>query len=45
MIAAPAVLTNAVEDALLPFGARVREQYPPPSTVLRLAGVVDVQAQ
>ena len=45
MIVAPAALTNAVEDALLPFGAQVREQYLPPATVLRLAGVVDVNGQ
>jgi carbon-monoxide dehydrogenase large subunit len=39
-IVAPATLTNAVEDALLPFGARVTEQNLPPATVLALAGVV-----
>lgn len=39
-IVAPATLTNAVADALAPFGARVDEQYLPPSRVLELAGVV-----
>jgi carbon-monoxide dehydrogenase large subunit len=41
MIVAPAALTNAIEDALLPFGARVTEQHLPPATILRLAGVID----
>jgi carbon-monoxide dehydrogenase large subunit len=40
MIVAPATLTNAISDALAPFGARVTEQYLPPAEVLRLAGVV-----
>jgi carbon-monoxide dehydrogenase large subunit len=39
-IVAPATLTNAVEDALQPFGARVVEQYLPPSRVLELARVL-----
>jgi carbon-monoxide dehydrogenase large subunit len=39
-IVAPATLTNAIEDALLPFGARVHEQYLPPTRVLELAGVL-----
>jgi carbon-monoxide dehydrogenase large subunit len=39
-IVAPATLTNAIEDALRPFGAKVRHQYLPPETILRLAGVV-----
>ena len=33
-------LTNAIEDALLPFGARVTEQHLAPATILRLAGVI-----
>jgi len=33
-------LTNAVADALAVFGARVEDQYLPPSRVLELAGVV-----
>ena len=37
-IVAPAALTNAIEDALLPFGAKVRVQHLPPSTVLDLLG-------
>jgi carbon-monoxide dehydrogenase large subunit len=40
MIVAPAALTNAVADALEPWGARVTEMYLPPETVLRLAGVL-----
>ena len=43
-IVAPATLTNAIEDALLPFGARVHEQYLPPSKVLELAGMLPGKA-
>ncbi|WP_018505473.1 xanthine dehydrogenase family protein molybdopterin-binding subunit [Parafrankia discariae] len=39
-LAAPATLTNAVADALLPFGARVVDQYLPPAKILELAGVI-----
>ena len=39
-IGAPAALTNAIEDALLPFGAVVTDQYLPPSKILELAGVI-----
>ena len=39
-VVAPATLTNAVADALAVFGARVEDQYLPPSRVLELAGVV-----
>jgi carbon-monoxide dehydrogenase large subunit len=39
-VVAPATLTNAVDDALQPFGARVSDQYLPPAKVLELAGVV-----
>jgi carbon-monoxide dehydrogenase large subunit len=38
MIGAPAVLTNAVSDAL---GVQVTTQYLPPSTILELAGIID----
>ncbi|MDH3755046.1 MAG: xanthine dehydrogenase family protein molybdopterin-binding subunit [Acidimicrobiia bacterium] len=41
MIGAPAAITNAVEDALAPLGARVTEQYLPPTRILELAGVID----
>lgn len=41
MIGAPAALTNAIEDALAPFGARVTDQYLPPFKILELAGVID----
>ena len=40
MIVAPACLTNAIEDALQPFGVRVREQHLPPSRILELIDVV-----
>ena len=39
-VVAPATLTNAVDDALQPFGARVCDQHLPPAKVLELAGVV-----
>jgi carbon-monoxide dehydrogenase large subunit len=42
MIIAPAVITNAIEDALSPFGVRVREQYLPPSRILEMIGKVEV---
>lgn len=40
MVIAPAVITNAIEDALAPFGAQVREQHLPPSRILELTGIV-----
>jgi aerobic carbon-monoxide dehydrogenase large subunit len=40
-VVAPAVMTNAIADALSPFGVRVTEQYLPPSRILELAGVID----
>jgi carbon-monoxide dehydrogenase large subunit len=40
MIVAPATLTNAIEDALAPLGARVREQHLPPQRILELANVL-----
>jgi carbon-monoxide dehydrogenase large subunit len=40
MIVAPACLTNAIEDALQPFGVRVQEQHLPPSRILELIDVV-----
>jgi len=39
-IGAPAALTNAIEDALAPFGVTVREQHLPPSRILELCGLV-----
>ena len=39
-IVAPAALTNAIADALAPFGARVTEQFLPPERILELAGLV-----
>jgi carbon-monoxide dehydrogenase large subunit len=38
MIVAPAALSNAIADALAPWGARVTDLYLPPEAVLRLAG-------
>jgi carbon-monoxide dehydrogenase large subunit len=40
MIVAPACLTNAIEDALVPFGVRVSDQHLPPSRILELLGAV-----
>jgi aerobic carbon-monoxide dehydrogenase large subunit len=40
MIVAPACITNAIEDALAPFGAQVREQHLPPAKILELIGTV-----
>ncbi|MEZ5342495.1 MAG: molybdopterin cofactor-binding domain-containing protein [Acidimicrobiales bacterium] len=40
MIAAPAALTNAIEDALASKGVKIREQHLPPTRILELAGVI-----
>jgi carbon-monoxide dehydrogenase large subunit len=40
MIVAPAAVTNAVEDALTPFGVQVREQHLPPARILELLGKI-----
>lgn len=40
MIAAPAALTSAIEDALAHLGVRITEQHLPPTRVLELAGVI-----
>jgi carbon-monoxide dehydrogenase large subunit len=37
-VGSPAALTNAIEDALSPFGCRVVEQYLPPARIVSLAG-------
>jgi len=42
MIAAPAALTNAIEDALADLGVRITEQHLPPARILELAGVIPV---
>ena len=39
-VVSPATLTNAIEDALQPFGARVCDQHLPPSTIVELVGTV-----
>jgi carbon-monoxide dehydrogenase large subunit len=40
MIAAPAALTNAIEDALGHLDVRITEQHLPPARLLELAGVI-----
>jgi carbon-monoxide dehydrogenase large subunit len=40
-IGAPAALTNAIEDALAPYGVTITEQYLPPARILELAGLLD----
>ena len=40
MIAAPAAVVNAIEDALADLGVRITEQHLPPSRILELAGVI-----
>jgi carbon-monoxide dehydrogenase large subunit len=40
MIVAPAAITNAIEDALAPFGVKVREQHLPPDRILELLGTI-----
>jgi carbon-monoxide dehydrogenase large subunit len=40
MIAAPAAVTNAIEDALRHRGVRVTESYLPPSRILELLGTI-----
>jgi carbon-monoxide dehydrogenase large subunit len=39
-IVSPATLTNAIADALAPFGARVTDVYLPPAKILELAGLL-----
>lgn len=40
MIAAPAAITNAIEDALAHLGVRVTEQHLPPTRILELIGAI-----
>ena len=40
LLIAPAAITNAIEDALAPYGARVTDQYLPPAKILELAKVI-----
>ena len=42
MIAAPAALTNAIEDALAHLGVKITEQHLPPTRILELAGVIEM---
>jgi aerobic carbon-monoxide dehydrogenase large subunit len=39
-IGAPAAVTNAIDDALAPFGVRVVDQYLPPAKILELLGTI-----
>jgi carbon-monoxide dehydrogenase large subunit len=41
-VGAPAAVTNAIEDALAPFGVEIREQHLPPARILELIGVIPV---
>jgi carbon-monoxide dehydrogenase large subunit len=41
MIVSPPTICNAIEDALAPFGAEVREQHLPPLRILELIGALD----
>ncbi len=43
MIVAPAAITNAIEDALAPFGVRVGEQHLPPARILELIGTIPTE--
>ena len=40
MIVTPAAVVNAIEDALAPLGATIREQHLPPSRILELIGTI-----
>lgn len=39
-VGAPPALTNAIEDALAPFGVTITDQYLPPSRILELIGAI-----
>jgi len=39
-VGAPPALTNAIEDALTPFGVTITDQYLPPSRILELIGTI-----
>ena len=39
-LVAPAALTNAIEDALVPLGVTINEQYLPPSRIMELTRMV-----
>jgi carbon-monoxide dehydrogenase large subunit len=39
-IGAPAALTNAIADALAPFGVKINETYLPPTRILELTGTI-----
>ena len=43
MIVAPAAIVNAIENALEPFGAQIRDQHLPPARILELIGVVPAE--
>jgi carbon-monoxide dehydrogenase large subunit len=39
-VGAPPALTNAIEDALAPFGVTITDQYLPPARILQLIGTI-----
>lgn len=41
MLAGPAAITNAIEDALASRGVTITEQFLPPTRILELAGVIE----
>ena len=41
MIVAPVTVCNAIEDALVPFGAKITEQHLPPARILELIGKIE----
>ena len=45
MVAAPAAITNAIEDALAHLGVTITEQHLPPTRILELAGVIPQQSE
>ena len=40
LLVAPAAISNAIADALAPYGARFGDMYLPPARILELAGVI-----
>jgi len=43
MIVAPAAIVSAIENALEPFGVKVREQHLPPARILELIGAIPTE--
>ena len=40
LLVAPAAISNAIADALAPYGARFGDMYLPPARILELAGII-----